>query len=90
MDTTRERLIGRHNRITTNQSSLCRTLLGFAIMIGITVSLLITGLVLTGQAKTAAQILSSHKQCKSGVKIIAHRGASGMRPAHSILAMNWQ
>ena len=49
MDTTRERLIGRHNRITTNQSGLCRTLLGFAIMIAITVSLLITGLVLTGQ-----------------------------------------
>jgi len=84
MDTTRERLIGRHNRITTNQSGLCRTLLGFAIMIAITVSLLITGLVLTGQAKTAAQILSSHKQCKSSVQIIAHRGASGMRPAHSI------
>ena len=36
------------------------------------------------QAKTAAQILSSHKQCKSSVQIIAHRGASGMRPAHSI------
>ena len=36
------------------------------------------------QAKTAAQILSSHKQCKSTVQIIAHRGASGMRPAHSI------
>lgn len=86
MDTTRERLIGRHNRITTNQSGLCRTLLGFGAMICITVTLLIVGLVLTGQAKTAAQILSTHKQCKSSVQIIAHRGASGMRPAHSISA----
>ena len=30
-------------------------------MISVTVTLLVVGLILTGQAKTAAQILSSHK-----------------------------
>lgn len=83
MDLSRERLIGRHNR--TPQTSICRSLVGFAIMITVTCTLLIVGLVLTGQAKTAAQILSSHKRCEqSEMVIIAHRGASGMMPAHSV------
>ena len=83
MDLSRERLIGRHNR--TPQTSICRSLVGFAIMIMVTCTLLIVGLVLTGQAKTAAQILSSHKRCEqSETVIIAHRGASGMRPGKRV------
>lgn len=85
MDQQRERLIGRHNR-STGQNN-CRSAIGFVAMVCVTISLVIAGLVLTGQAKTASQILSLHSgQCaqSSKVKIIAHRGSSGMRPAHSI------
>jgi len=55
-------------------------------MLCVTISLVIAGLVLTGQAKTASQFLSSASHCSQNAKtkIIAHRGSSGMRPAHSI------
>merc|ERR1712227_994287 len=80
----RERLIGRHNQ--TYQQKNCRSAIGFVLMVCLTVSLVIGGLVLTGQAKTAAQMLSGHVgQCvkTAEVQIIAHRGSSGMMPAHS-------
>jgi len=51
-----------------------------------TTSLIVIGLVLTGQAESATEMLKQHTRVCHADKIlnIAHRGSSGMRPAHSL------
>jgi len=80
----RERLIPRFNR--AQPASQCRAIICFSLVMATTTSLIVIGLVLTGQAESATEMLKQHTRVCHADKIlnIAHRGSSGMRPAHSL------
>ncbi|CAG5096162.1 Oidioi.mRNA.OKI2018_I69.XSR.g14498.t1.cds [Oikopleura dioica] len=80
----RERLIPRFNR--AQPASQCRAIICFSLVMAITISLVVIGLVLTGQASSASEMWKHHTRVCDSDKIlnIAHRGSSGMRPAHSL------
>lgn len=80
----RERLIPRFNRV--QPASQCRAIICFSLVMATTTSLIVIGLVLTGQAGSATEMLKHHTRICKADKIlnIAHRGSSGMRPAHSL------